>query len=69
MVTLGLEAGSTSCVSIEIRDDTIFEDVEDFIAVLLTDPEITNIQIGEVNTTLILLDDVGKRVNRNAQEH
>lgn len=59
-VTLGIEAGATSCVSISIRDDTTFEDVEDFTAVLVVDPD-TGLQIGDINTTLIVIDDLGKK--------
>lgn len=60
-VTLGIEAGATSCVPIDIRDDTIFEDVEDFTAVLVIDPD-AGLQIGDINTTLIVIDDLGKKV-------
>lgn len=52
--------GATSCASIIINDDTIFEDVEDFQAILITDPEVPEVELGVINTTLILIDDLGE---------
>ena len=58
IVTLGLESGATSCASISIQDDTIFEDVESFRAVLITDPSLPGISSGDQNSTTIIIDDI-----------
>lgn len=58
VVTLGTEAGVTSCSSITINDDTVFEDVESFQAVLVTNPSQPAVRSGGVNVTVILIDDV-----------
>ena len=60
LVTLGVEAGAMSCAQIAIQDDSVFEDVESFRAVLVTDPGVPGVQTGETNVTVISIDDVGK---------
>lgn len=60
IVTLSTEEGATSCAVITINDDSTFEDVEDFFAVLVIDPEISSVQPGPINTTIIRIDDIGE---------
>ena len=57
---MGLEANDVQCFQVPIIDDAIFEDVEQFDAVLdtegLLDPAI---QPGDITTTVVLIDDQG----------
>jgi hypothetical protein len=52
--------GATSCANIGIRDDATFEDVENFQAFLIVDPQDPSVITGNTNTTTIFIDDLGK---------
>ena len=60
IITLGTEEGATSCAVITINDDSTFEDVEDFLVILVMDPEFPSVQGGSTNTTIIRIDDTGE---------
>ena len=54
------EADVTSCVRVGVRDDTIFEDVEDFFVILLPPPGAENVQVGRIERAEVLIDDLRK---------
>ena len=60
IVTLETTANTESCVNIEIKDDAIFEDAENFRVVLSTDLNDTRIQPGEITVSTVLIDDRGQ---------
>ena len=54
------EADVSTCVRIDIIDDSIFEDVEDFAVVLMPPPGTASVQVGRIEMATILIDDLRK---------
>lgn len=59
-VTLGTPANTESCVKIEIKNDAIFEDAENFRVELSTTSNDTRIQTGTITVSTVLIDDRGE---------
>ncbi len=60
-VTLEMEAGAITCVEVDINNDAVFEDVENFRVSLSSDDNDTRIMTGDVTESNILIDDRGER--------
>lgn len=60
-MTLPREAGARGCVDISIIDDSIFESVEDFRVQLSIDGDIPGVELGDITTATVLIDDLGNQ--------
>lgn len=58
-MTLSEVAGAVSCVDIPIKDDDIFESIEDFQVELSVEGDIPAVQLGDITLATVVIDDLG----------
>ena len=58
-LTLAEEPNAISCVGVQILDDRLFEDVEDFVVTLRIPSDEATVQPGPSTQAMILIDDPG----------